>query len=282
MKVIVVGIDFLNESLAALKLAVVIAAKAKSKIVLVFINKNDKSKPIFRTPAKQLQEEVENRFKILVQKYSDKIPAESISYVFREGKKVFNELNLEAENCHADLIVIGTKGKLGIKLFSHSMAYKIIEKSTIPVITVRDGARIANQIKTVLIPIDDTLETRQKIPFSVRLARLCEAEIHMLALYHSDYQVVRDNVEQYTRQSAEYLEANNVNFVVKSLETTDIVNETLKYANAINADIISIMTVQIGSFSNLWKGTYAEQLIDKSPIPVISVPSKELMRTLSR
>ena len=282
MRAVVVGIDFLNESLSALKLAVIIAVKAKSKVVLVFVNKQDRSKPIFRTPKGKLQEEVESRFKAIVRKYSDRIPEEKFEYHFKEGKRVCDVINKVAEEYNSELIVLGTQGKTGSKLFSSSLAYKIIEKAVIPVITVRDGARIAEEIKTVLIPIDDTLETRQKIPFSVRLARMCGAEIHMLAVYHSSFKTVQENVERYTRQSAEYLESNNINFVVKSLETTDVVNETIKYANEINADIISIMTTQISVASNIWKGSFAEQLVDQSTIPVITVPSKELIRTLSR
>jgi nucleotide-binding universal stress UspA family protein len=114
------------------------------------------------------------------------------------------------------------------------------------------------------------------------MAKICGAEIHLLAMYHSEVQTVRENVERYTRQAAEYLESNQIDFIVKSIETSDIVNESIKYANLINADIISIMTSQITTISNIWNGSYAEQLIDQCPIPVITVPSKELIRTLSR
>lgn len=282
MKAIVVGIDFLNESFAALKLAVIIAVKANSKIILVFANVPDKAKPIFVTPADKLHGEVENRFKDLVKKYSEKLPIENFSYHFKEGNKVSEVINLVAAESNAELIVLGTKGKLGLKLVTHSLAFEIIENALIPVISVRDGARIANEIKTIVVPIDDTLETRQKIPFSVHIAKLFGAEIHMLAIYHSSVQAVKENIERYTRQSAEYLEANNINFVVKSIETTDVVKETMKYSQEINADIISIMTVQITAVANLWKGSFAEQLIAKSTIPVITVPPKELIRTLSR
>lgn len=282
MKSIVVGIDFLTESLAALKLAVIIAVKAKSKIELVFVNKPDKSKPIFMTPAANRQEEVEKRFKEIILKYATKLPKENFSYRFIEGKRIVEAINTEAIRFRADLIVIGTKGKVGLKLFSHSLAFQIIENASIPIISVRDGARIAAIIQKILIPIDNTLETRQKIPFTVRLAHACGAEIHLLAIYHTSIETVKENVERYTRQSAEYLERSNIDFVVKSIETDDVVNETIRYANDAQVDMISIMTTQISKVSNLWKGSFAEQLIDQSPIPVITIPSKELIRTLSR
>lgn len=282
MKAIVVGVDFLNESFAALKMAVIIARKTNAKIMLVFVNKFDRAKPIFKTTSGKLKQEVEKRFETLINKYSDKLPANHIEYRILEGKRVQHVINKEAENCQADLIILGTKGDGGFKLFSKSTAFEIVEKATIPVITIRDGARVPIEIKTILIPIDATLETRQKIPFSAHMAKICGAEIHLLAIYHSEVQTVRENVERYTRQAAEYLESNQIDFIVKSIETSDIVNESVKYANLINADIISIMTSQITTISNIWKGSYAEQLIDQCPIPVITVPSKELIITLSR
>lgn len=282
MRAIVVGIDFLDESLVALEYAVTIGVKANSKIVLVFVNKFDKAKPIFKISADKLNAEVEARFNELILKQAERLPAENFSYRIKEGLKISDVLHEEAEDVRAELIVLGTQGKVGIKLFSHSLAFDIVEKSIIPVITIRNGARISADIKRILIPIDDTLETRQKVPFTVRLARMFGAEIHMLAIYHSTVQTVKENIERYTRQSAEYLEANNVNFVVKSVDSNDVVNETIKYAQEIDADLVSIMTTQIGVVSNLWKGSFAEQLIDQSPIPVVTVPPKELMRTLSR
>ncbi len=282
MRAIVVGIDFLDESLAALKLAVMIARKANSQIIMVFVNKMDKAKPIFTVAADKLKDEVEERFKDLIKEYSGLIDADKFNYRFREGKKISEVIHAEVDDWRAELIILGTKGKLGLKLFRHSLAFNIVEDSVVPVITVRDGAKLPETVKRILIPIDDSLETRQKVPFSVRLAKLFGAEVHMLAIYHSTVQTVKENVERYTRQSAEYLEGNNINFVVKSIETTNVIEESIKYANEIDADFMSIMTVQIGAASNIWKGSYAEQLIDQSPIPVITFPPKELMRTLSR
>ncbi len=148
------------------------------------------------------------------------------------------------------MIVVGTKGKFGLKLFSNSMAYQIVDRASVPVVTIKNGAQINTDIKTILVPIDATLESRQKVPFTVRLARIYNAEVHMLAMYHSRVKMVQENVISYTRQAAEYLESKSVNFVVKSIETDDIVKTTIDYSEDIDADIISSMTVQVASTSN--------------------------------
>lgn len=281
MKSIVVGVDFQNQSYAAMKFAVNMAIKVNCYVMLVFVNKKDRSKDIFQRPKGKLYEEVESRFNLLIDKYSDILDKNRFSYKIREGK-IPEELDRQAVESRAEMIVIGTHGKAGLKLFGSSLAFEIVEKCTVPVVTIKDGARINIDIKTILVPIDATLESRQKVPFSVRLAKLYDAEIHMLAMYHTKVKMVKENIMLYTKQAAEYLEGKQVNFVVKSVETDDIVGTTIEYSEEINADIISSMTIQVGQASNLWKGTFAEQLITKSHIPVLNIQPKELILTMSR
>ncbi len=281
MKSIVVGIDFQNQSYAAMKFAVNMAIKVGSKVVLVFVNKHDKSKDIFQRPKDKIVEEAKSRLKSLIKKYEDQLPEERFTYKVGEGK-IGEELDSQASKARAEMIVIGTSGRAGYKLFNSSCAFQIVEQSTIPVVTIKDGAHINTDIKTILVPIDATLESRQKVPFAVRLAKIFNAEIHMLAMYHSNVKIIMENITLYSKQAAEYLEDKSVNFVVKSIETDDVVRTTINYSEEIGADIIASMTTQISTTSNLWKGSFAEQLISKSHIPVLNIQPKEYIKTLSR
>jgi len=281
MKSIVVGIDFQNQSYAAMKFAVNMALKVDSNIVLVFVNKHDRSKDIFQRPKDKVEEEAKERFNQLIGKYLDQISKDRFICKIVEGK-VAEELESQASKNRAEMIVIGTHGRTGLKLFNTSGAFQIVENTTIPVVTIKDGAHINNDIKTILVPIDASLESRQKVPFTVRLARIFNAEIHMLAMYHSKMKIVQENIISYTKQAAEYLEDNSVDFVVKSIETDDIVRTTINYSEEIDADIIASMSTQLASTSNLWKGSFAEQLISRSHIPVLNVQPKEYIKTMSR
>jgi len=281
MKSIVIGIDFQNQSYAAMKFAVNVALKMDSSLVLVFVNKSDRSKDIFQRPKDKVYAEAEERFEDLIKKYTDQISKEKISYVITEGK-VPEALDRQATKNRAELIVIGTHGRPAFKLFSSSGAFQVVTTSSVPVVTIKDGAIINNDIRKILVPIDATLESRQKVPFAVRLAKLFDAEIHMLAVYHTKVRMLQENIILYTKQAAEYLEGNAVNFVVKSIETEDIVRAVINYSEEIDADIIASMSIQVESTSNLWKGSYAEQLIGKSHIPVVNIQPKELIKSFSR
>jgi len=281
MKSIVVGIDFQNQSYAAMKFAVNMALKVDSNVVLVFVKKHDRSKDIFQRPKDKVEEEAKERFNQLIDKYTHQISKDRIICKIVEGK-ISEELESQASKNRAEMIVIGTHGRTGLKLFNTSGAFQIVENTTIPVVTIKDGAHINTDIKTILVPIDASLESRQKVPFTVRLARIFNAEIHMLAMYHSKMKIVQENIISYTKQAAEYLEDNSVDFVVKSIETDDIVRTTINYSEEIDADIIASMSTQLASTSNLWKGSFAEQLISRSHIPVLNVQPKEYIKTMSR
>ncbi|OYT17674.1 MAG: hypothetical protein B7C24_01360 [Bacteroidetes bacterium 4572_77] len=281
MKSIVVGVDFQNQSYAAMKFAVNMAVKVNCYLMLVFVNKQDKSKDIFQRPKDKIYEEAEERFKGLIEKYADLLDSNRFSYVIREGR-IPDELDKQAIESRAEMIVIGTHGDSRMRLFSSSGAFQVVEKTSVPVVTIKDGAQINTDINTILVPIDATLESRQKVPFTVRLAKTFDAEIHMLAMYHSKVRMVQENITSYTKQAAEYLEDNAVNFVVKSIETDDIVESTINYSADIQADLISSMSIQMSSASNLWKGSFAEQLISRSHIPVLNIQTKELIKTMSR
>ncbi len=56
MKSIIVGIDFQNQSYAAMKFAVNMAIKVDCYVMLVFVNRTDKSKDIFQRPKSKIYE----------------------------------------------------------------------------------------------------------------------------------------------------------------------------------------------------------------------------------
>jgi len=282
MKSIIVGIDFQNQSYSAMKFAVNMALRIETKLVLVFVNKRDKSKDIFQRPKEKVVDEAKQRFENLISKYKDQLSSEFFEYRIVEGDEIFEELDTVASKNRAEIIVIGTHGKTNSRLFNSSGAFRIVEKCTIPVVTIKDGAKISTDINTILVPIDSSVESRQKVPFSVKMAHLFGAKIHMLAMYHTRTESIKENILSYTKQAAVYMEKHSVNFVVKSIETDDVVRTTINYSEEIGADLIASMSTQLSATSNLWKGTFAEQIICKSHVPVLNIQTKDFIRTLSR
>ena len=227
MKKILVAIDFLDCSINALAHAVSIAARAKADLEMVWVNMPDNSKEIFKCDPDALLTEVDKRFNELIEDYSPELEDGKMTYSVREGK-VYKEIVAAAEEMNADLIIAGTHGSSGFEEFwIGSNANKIVSATDKPIITIRGGVDIQRPLNRIVLPIDSTVETRQKLPFTTELAKIHDAEIHILSIYTTKVQAIRYRVDTYTDQVVEYLEEEEVKFVRDAVEADNLTNSTI-------------------------------------------------------
>lgn len=281
MKDLVVGIDFSEGSINALEHALSIAQKLKSNIAMVHVfNPGSTHRTIYKysDPVDEATKLLEE----LVARYQPLLPQGTITFKIREGK-IYKEIAAEANDRKAVYIVIGTHGSSGFEeLWAGSNAYKIISYAKCPVITLREGVKAERTLTRIILPIDATISSRQKVPYASNMAKLFDAEVHVLALFHTSVKDIQNTVLDYAKQACEFFEKHQINFVLKSVRTKNVTDSTIDYANKVDANLIIIMTEQVSSPSNLLLGPYSLQMISRSPMPVMSVQSKELMKVLSR
>ncbi|MEJ2595315.1 MAG: universal stress protein [bacterium] len=276
-KKIVVGVDFSDCSINAFEHAITIAQKAKAGIIMVWVNHLDYSKEIFSVEPRQLKDEVENRFKEMIEKYEKKLWGQKLEYDIRKGK-VYKEICTVAEERDAFLIVIGTHGSSGFEEFwIGSNANRTVSAATRPIITIRSGVDSSKDLKKIVMPFDSTKVTRQKLDFTTLLAGYFKSEVHVLGLFTSNMDDLRYRIRNYVAQAEDYLKEHNLDYVVTYLEAENITQKTLDYAQEIDANLISIMTEQETHTSNLWMGPYASQMVNHSPIPVLSIHADKFL-----
>jgi nucleotide-binding universal stress UspA family protein len=282
MKKILVAIDFLDCSINALAHAVSIAEKAGADIEMVWVNMPDNSKEIFKCDPETLLVEVEKRFHELIEDFSPEMGKGKMTFKVKDGK-VYREIVNESEEYGADLIIVGTHGSSGFEEFwIGSNANKIVSATDKPIITIRGGVDIQRPLNKIVLPLDSTVETRQKLPFTTELAKIHDAEIHAVSIYTSKVDDIRYRVDTYTDQVIEYLEEEGVKYVRTAIETSNLTKATIGYAEKIDANMISIMTEQERTTANLWLGPFAQQMVNHSPFPVLSIHPRELIRSLTR
>lgn len=234
------------------------------------------------SPAKAFRKEINDNFDELVNLYQPQLLNGVIDYKIRKGK-VHLEVANQAKYNDASLVIAGTHGVTGFEEFwIGSNAYRIVTYAPCPVITVRANYEAKPTISKIVVPIDSTLETRQKIPFSAKMAKLFGAEIHILSLYSTTIKAVRYKVDNYAKQVAKYLDEENVPYIFRTEDAENITNATIQYSTEVDADMIAIMTEQETTTSNLFLGAYAQQMVNHSPIPVLSIHAREYIRIQSR
>jgi nucleotide-binding universal stress UspA family protein len=274
MKTIIVPLDFSYESLSGLDLSVMLANKTGADIQMVHvIGKNDDTDNEQHEKENQLAKQ---NFEDILQKYKAKGNLKvKLSSTILEGK-IFREITNMAEKYEDAILVLSTHGKSGFEeLFIGGNAYKITSHSKIPVITVRRST-IASNLDRIVLPLDITFQTREKVPYTVKLAQLFNSKINLITINLSSNESNEIKLHQYAKQVATYIEAHKISYTIEHLKGDNLTDVTLDYARSVNADLISIMTEQEKSVSNLLLGSYAHQMINKAYIPVLSFPNYQL------
>ena len=275
MKEIIVAIDFSKGSLYALELAIDIANKTNANIMMVWVDsETDIDSEAFSSS------EIRNDAKMHIEKiqadYQSKLVKGTLSYKLRRGR-VYSEIANQAKYNDADLIIAGTHGASGFeKMWMGSNAFRIVTYAPCPVITIRYGFNFNKKLERIILPIDSSMDTRQKVPFTCKIAKYFDAEIHVLGLYTTSLKAIQRKVDTYVDQVEKYLKDNNVKFVINFVTADNTTNSTIEYSQKVNADLIAIMTEQEKTAANFWLGPYAQQMVNNSPIPVLSIQPIEI------
>lgn len=276
---ILVAVDFSKGSLHALEYAVQLCKKLQNQLIMVWIDNATSEESSLSGVGREIKSEVKRQFDEIIQKYKTEVPEVPLDYKIRKGK-VYYEMGALAKAEDAGLIIAGSHGVSGFEQFwIGSNAYRIVSYAPCPVITLRQSYSIKNGINKIILPIDNTLETKYKVPFTAGLASFFNAEVHVLAMHTTSVNAVERIITHYAESAARMLQEANVKFVLKSMNTDNITYSTIEYAAEYGADLISIMTEKETASGNMHLGFFAQQIINNSPIPVLTTNVRESERT---
>ncbi|MEI6173604.1 MAG: universal stress protein [Bacteroidota bacterium] len=275
MHPIIVAVDFSNTSIHAVEYAISLANKMKSDIHLIWVDKISTQESVYPDTSNENRNEAKKRFEELIGLYSHKLAKGiTMEYKLRKGR-IYREVDNFARLNEAELIITGSHGVSGYEEYwIGSNAYKIVTYASSPVITVRHDFNIKTKIERILAPMDGSTETLQKIPFIVKLATLFKSEVHLVATHNSHLKSIQRITEKITQTAVSYLQQHQVRFIEDSIVANDLTKAVLSYAVNVEADLIAIMTEQETPM-NILLGAQAQQLINQSSIPVLSIHPQE-------
>lgn len=275
MNQIVVGIDFSKNSIHALEYAVNLAAKVGANVHMIWINNVLSAEHVFDSLESDIKKDKKYNFERLIKQYQPLLKNNEISYKLKSGK-VHLEMYNCANNLNADLMIIGTHGISGFEEYwIGSNAYRIVTHSPCPVISLRYGFELNREIKKIILPIDSSQETKQKLPYAIELAQLLKSEIHVLGLYTTKLKSLHNRVDNFAKQTISELNKKNIPNSLKTIQTENMTQSTIDFAAEIDADMVAIMTEQENTTANIFLGPFAQQLINHSPVPILSIRSKK-------
>jgi nucleotide-binding universal stress UspA family protein len=229
---------------------------------------------IDKTTKSQLKKEnldetsVEEKLQAIVDdlKSTYSIEAEGMA---REGT-IFTTISDVAKELGANLLYLGTHGKIGMQHLTGSYALKVVTSSPAPVIVVQK--RSFNEgYRHIVLPITSDSGPWEKTKWAAHIAKQFHSEIHI-------YQMNGSEIDEAVNQITEFFDKNEVKYTVReAAKNTNFARQITDYATSNNADLMMIMTDPDQSFARFILGSWDEQIIfNAAQIPVMCINPRKL------
>ena len=217
----------------------------------------------------QIEQAAVEKLNDLVQKITGTSSINVIKLVTRG--RVITGIREAAKENEIDIIVMGTHGAKGFdEYFIGSNAHKAVTISPCPVITIQKHAKKVG-FKKIVMPIDNSLHSRQKVNTVVDIAAKYGAEVHILGLLNST-EIIDENKFDIKLDSVEKVVKNaGLTYVRKVVKGENLATAAMDYSKEISGDLIVIMTDHESNLTGMFLGPFSKQIINHSKIPVMSI-----------
>ncbi len=272
---ILVPFDFSKTAGNAIKYAAFTAKLLKAELVLLNVQRKTELLDIIMPAVKLKDVSVITDY---VEEKLEKV-AESLSKNF--GIKVSSltsmghiptEIANIADEMKCDLIVMGTRGKESKNdFFMGSNAYHTITKSVYPVMTVQKASAKLG-FSRIILPMDSSAHTRQKVHSAIYLAEKFGASIHMVGLLHKNEMQDKFKMETIFNQIKQLADKKKIKCSGTIVQSDNHAAKTLSFTKQAKGSLIVSMTDQSTEFRRGIISTYINQLVNESKIPVLCIP----------
>jgi nucleotide-binding universal stress UspA family protein len=302
---IVVPIDFSKMSVLALQIAKRLARRFGASIHLAHVRQFNYADFVAPAPPAApfsfMPYEHNGEQTVLndLRKVASECGVSSLSCHVFTGAPPFDEICRLAQTVPADLIVMPTHGRTGLKhVFLGSTAERIVQHSSCPVLVSREkpvqstnGSRF--RIKAILVPVDFSSCSREGLRYSVAFANEFGAKIVLVHatylgyIYSSEGTAIYDipGLQKAARRTAERKMrefVRSVNFGPVKFETVftegSPVLDICAFAKEHDVDLIITSTHGLTGFKHVLIGSIAEQVVRHAPCSVLVVPSHPHIR----
>jgi len=275
---IVIPYDFSETAELSLEHAVFMAKLLQSEITLLHIVETVSFTSAISHALSGFEKKIETATNEKLEQLAREIHLKSgIALKIRtEVGRIYKKICAVAKEIDADVIIMGTHGSSGYQKFSvGTNTSRVVQEAPCPVLSVQTHAKGLG-FRKIVIPVDESNESRQKVPFAVGLAKCYGARIHIVGLINFSGADLIRKFKIKVEQVEEFVMKHDLNYDTTFVEGNDLSGMTMKAAEAADADLLVIMTEQEPSITGYLLGTYATKVVNNSKIPVLSIHPAEV------
>lgn len=278
---ILVPVDYSPQSLIALEQAANLAKVFNAEITILKVAETGPMLNFFSSKhMDEFTSALEVQLKDFVAEQVKRMGV-AMSSVLKKGK-VYDEIVETAEEIKATFIVMGTSGsESGMKRFIGSNALRVVRESKIPVITIK-GQHHRKGCQNIILPLDLTKETKEKVGRAIEFAKRFGSTIRVVSVLFTSDEFIVNRLTRQLDQVKKFIEKSSVECsaeIIKSTKGSESLAEVIiDYANKAKGDLVIIMTQQETDYTEYFIGSSAQEIINHSDIPVLSIipqPSKD-------
>jgi nucleotide-binding universal stress UspA family protein len=253
---ILIPIDFSKQSLIAIEQSYNLARHVKAKLILMHADHN--SNHDHQIELEQLAAKT---------KLESGLEVESINL---KGD-VYEITDQKAAELGSALIVVGLDTQVRFRsFFGGSNVSKFIKNAPCPVITIRSTDN-RNTCRNILMPIDLSPESREKVGTVVQLAHFYKADVRIVSVFSPNDEKYENNLLPYLNQVKKYIKDRGVNCTNKSIPSNNVAEAIVTYANNNDCDLIVQMNKKDLSLGEMFGGAVAQKIVETSNVPVLSI-----------
>jgi nucleotide-binding universal stress UspA family protein len=284
---ILVPMDFGDRSMAALEASFNIAKLTGLEITLYHVIRDNQG--IFSAFGGERSKSMKKDFEDQIRNQMQEIAAEAarksgvkVNAVISHGK-AHDKILKGSHLLGSKFIVQGINGEKADSTNNSigSHALRVIKKAECPVITVKNK-QSKDGCRSILLPLDLSQETRQKVSHAIEMAKLLGSSIKIVSVYWSEGKPnIMTKLQQQLSQVKAFIKKNNITCTAEIIEepgTSKILAPAvLEYAKAQkDIDLIMIMTQRESGLFDLFLGSSAQHFISNAEVPVMTIIPKEL------
>jgi nucleotide-binding universal stress UspA family protein len=305
---ILVPVDFSETSIEAIKIARRLARRFTASIHLAHVRQfnyagfSAPAPPVVPFSLMTYDDESEKRlleeFNALARKHGVSLATCHIL----SGGPAFDEICRVAQTIPADLIVMPTHGRTGLKhVFLGSTAERIVQHSPCPVFVVREKRRGSkagplHSINTILVPVDFSDCSRKGLQYAISFANEFGARIILLHATYLGYiyssegtaiydipalqKAARKDAQRHMRQLVRSVNFEGVKFETAFTGGSPAL-DICAFAKDHDVDLIVTSTHGLTGFQHVLIGSIAEKVVRRALCPVLVVPSHPQTRMAS-
>ena len=276
---ILVPVDFSEQSEVALEQAVSLSRVFNSEIhVLNVINEEFSLSKLFDDSDKiQYKKRIKERLDAFVKAKNAEFGIELKS--IQVTGKIYSQVVNSADVIDAEFIVMGTSGSSTLKKrFIGSNALRVVRESHKPVITIK-GKHHRKGCQNIVLPLDLTKETKEKVAKAVEFAKRFGSIIRVVSVLRTNDEFIVNRLTRQLDQVKKYVVEQGVECGAEIIRDTKgehtLAASIIDYANRIKGDLIMLMTQQEQDITEFFIGSSAQEVINTSDIPVLSIHGRK-------